>query len=71
MDDRWLCTFILYQQLEIPSARSGQLLSGQPVQYGKGKQYGLSIIYNIAMSIEKYKGFVVLEEEKGKTKKKK
>jgi hypothetical protein len=31
--DGQLCTFSIKQELEIPSARSWQLVSGQPVRY--------------------------------------
>jgi hypothetical protein len=46
--DGWLCTLAIYNSsLEFHQLAAGQLLSGQPVRYGKGRRYGPSITYKI------------------------
>jgi hypothetical protein len=38
--DGWLCTFIYNRSWTFYHLAAGQLLSGQPVRYGKGNRYG-------------------------------
>jgi hypothetical protein len=47
--DGWLCTFlILYNsRWKFQQLAAGQLLSGQPVRYGKGRRYVPPIMYKI------------------------
>ncbi len=45
--DGWLCKFTIYSSWKFHQLAAGQLLSGQPVRYGKGRRYGRSIIYKI------------------------
>ena len=45
--DGWLCTSLYNSSWKFHGLAAGQLLSGQPLQYGKGRRYGPSITYNI------------------------
>jgi hypothetical protein len=46
--DGWLCTYVqYYSSWKFHQLAAGQLLSGQPVRYGKERRYGPSITYKI------------------------